>query len=225
MKKWRIILASLLALGCLSLAAGAQKVPDVRVNTNAAGASTCTGCQVASAGSVVHVVWADSRSPQIAAPGNPVFVVWKDSRNGSPDIYFNTPFGFFQSYGVGKAGSGGFVPVASGSGQPFLGQTLYVGFGSGLGGAGGVFLVGANGPASVPMMGGTLLVQPFFVVIPITLGGAAGVPGAGTLSVPWTVYNNPLLVGVRFHAQGMFADPGVSPPLSMSNGVEISIGG
>lgn len=51
-------------------AAVAQKVPDVRLNTNSAGSSRST----------------DSR---IASVGSSAYVVWQDSRNGEFDIYLN----------------------------------------------------------------------------------------------------------------------------------------
>ena len=54
----------------LALCPAAQKQPDVRLDTDPAGA-------------------ANSHSPQIAASGTAVYVTWQELRNGSGDIYFN----------------------------------------------------------------------------------------------------------------------------------------
>lgn len=179
---------------------------DVRLNTNPAGAALAT--------------W-----PQIAASGSSAYVTWSDSRSGSVrDIYFNIPLGH-QPYGPATPGSGGLAPTLSGDGTATIGSTPSIDVTNGLGSATGAVFVGA-GPSSkvsIPVLGGTVLVQPTLAV-PLMLGGTAGVPGAGFGFLPISIPANRSLVGTNLNFQGVFLDNGAPQGISMSNGVETWIG-
>ena len=88
----------------------------------------------------------------------------------------------------------------------------------------GALFLGAMGPAAIPILGGTLLVQPPVLTVALTLGGAAGQPGAGSGSVPLSLPNNQALIGLRLNFQAMFVDPGAGSGVSMTNGLEAWIG-
>jgi hypothetical protein len=162
--------------------------------------------------------------PEIAASGDVVGAVWRDSRNFLLDVYFNLPFGLV-GYGAGKAGSGAFTPALEGAGAPVVGSAIAIDVSNGLGGAAGAVFLGLGGRLALATLGGTLLVAPPIFPVPFALGGTAGVPGAGTGSLPLSIPPNPALVGQRLNFQAMFLDPGsAGSPVSMTGGVECWIG-
>lgn len=137
-----------------------------------------------------------------------------------PDCAFHT------AYGTGKAGSGGFVPLLSSSGgAPRLGNPNYkVELSKGLAGATAPLLL-SFGQANVPYKGGTILVDLSggFFLFYLPMLGPAGVPGAGGLSIPAAVPNEPLLVGATLYAQFFVLDSGAGPAgLAFSNGMAVT---
>ncbi|MHC4942572.1 MAG: WD40/YVTN/BNR-like repeat-containing protein [Planctomycetota bacterium] len=124
--------------------------------------------------------------------------------------------GTITKYGSGLVGSGGFVPDLDGSGEPLYGNEITIDLTQGLGGTQGVIYAGLD-QANLPFMGGTLLVYPIVVVVPIVLAGPAGVPGQGTFSFSFTGD----VTNVSVYAQILLADPGAAKGISMSNGLEI----
>jgi len=182
---------------------------DVRLNTSSPGV-------------------APIEEPQIAASGSSVYVAWEDHRNGTSywdvDIYFNIPFGH-QLYGPATPGSNGLAPALSGDGFATIGGTSSIDVTNGLGGAAGVTFIGV-GPtskASIPLLSGIVLVRPTLAV-PLTLGGAVGVPGAGTGFLLISIPADPSLVGTNLNFQGVFLDAGAPRGVSMTNGVQTWIG-
>lgn len=161
----------------------------------------------------------NSSRPEIAASGASVYVTWEDTRNEASDIYFNLALGF-QTYGHGTPGSGGHIPSISGSGNASIGGPLSIDLANGLGGALGLLALGFHGPASIPIDGGALLVQPALQLLPIRLGGAQGSPGAGSTSVPLPVPPNLSLIGTRTSFQARLLDPGASAGASLTGGLE-----
>ncbi len=135
-----------------------------------------------------------------------------------------TPCANFENYGTGLAGSGGFVPTLTGLGLMRIGDTVTVKIEDGLGGTAG-FLVMGFARAEIPLYGGTLLVQPPFIVYPITLGGTAGVAGEGNLSLSSPIPDDPQLIGITIDLQSILLDPGAVRGLSMTRGLEACIGG
>jgi hypothetical protein len=155
---------------------------------------------------------AGSTFPELAVSGSSAYVTWVDDRNGEDDIYFALALGF-QPYGLGMPGSGGIVPTIGGSGEASIGGTFSIDIANGLGGTQGRLLVGTNGPAAIPVEGGTLLVQPPLLRTPIRLDGPAGVPGAGAASVTFTIPNQLALIGTRLNFQARLVDPGAERAL------------
>lgn len=130
--------------------------------------------------------------------------------------------GFTLRYGTGLAGSGAFVPVLSSSGCPDVNRSGFsINVSDALGGTAGVLIVGAT-QLSVPLFGGTLLASPD-VSLPIALGGATGVPGVGTLTIP-LAFPNPSYRGLSLYLQAGMLDPGALQLLTLTNGLRITIG-
>jgi YVTN family beta-propeller protein len=176
----------------------------------AAGTSSAVIERVTLVGSPADLVFSEAlRRAYTAEPG---------ARDGVDVVAYG---GLFTSYGVGLAGSGGFVPNLAGSGTPSPGETVALVVTQGLGGSPGVFVVGLN-RISLPIFGGTLLVDPVFTVTH-TLGGSIGVPGAGGISVPIVLPPGSGLIGTRIVFQGVYFDPGAVQGLSMTAGLEMLI--
>jgi hypothetical protein len=119
-------------------------------------------------------------------------------------------------YGSGLAGSGGYVPDLSGKGDPIYGGEITLDLTQGLGGTEGLMYAGLS-PASLPILGGELLVFPIEAVIPIALQGSPGVPGDGSFSIGATTY----FADLSLYFQVFLVDPGAPMGVSMSKGLEI----
>lgn len=159
----------------------------------------------------------------LAATGAGVYGAWSDARDGLFDIYCNVPFAA-EPYGQGTAGTGGIVPRLGFSGLPLAGSAATVDVTSGAGGTSGILLAGVTGRASFPFLGGMLLVMPPHVFVPFTLGGPAGVVGAGAQAIAASVPPNAQLVGTRFDFQAVLLDPGAPSGAALTNGLEVWVG-
>ena len=133
---------------------------------------------------------------------------------------------FAQPYGVGAAGSGGLVPVLSSSGgAPRVGNDAWAYELSNAVGGTVAFLALNVSPGSLPLGGGTILVAQdnFLVLLPVTLGGAPGAPGAGSLSFPFPVPITEVFSGLTVYAQYIAVDVG-APPFFFSISQGLSAG-
>lgn len=114
-------------------------------------------------------------------------------------------------YGVGTAGTGGFVPRVEHAGGPFkVGNTNFKFTAQNLRGGASCALVLGIAKANTPVLGINLLVdvaQPN-VVISATATGTSGVAGAGTLTIPVGIPNNAAFALANFDAQVIAIDPG-----------------
>jgi hypothetical protein len=126
-------------------------------------------------------------------------------------------------YGAAKAGSGGVLPVISGTGSFSTGNQGNVSVTGGLGGAPGA-LVLAESIGNVVASWGTLHVTNILSILPFTLGGAAGVAGAGSFSVPVPIPSDVRLVGQEFFLQAAIADPGAPQGIAHTAGLKVTIG-
>jgi hypothetical protein len=119
------------------------------------------------------------------------------------------------AYGQGLAGTLG-VPVLTLFGEPVIGTTPTLFFGNSRGASTpGVLAVGVA-RASLPLLGGTLLVQPV-----LTPGYQVAPTGAFTaLPLP----NDPQLVGQSVFAQAVQVDPGAVAGVAFTRGLELRLG-
>jgi Tol biopolymer transport system component len=137
--------------------------------------------------------------------------------NGSGDVFVRRRCqALATNYGSGLAGTLG-VPTLVASADPVLGATIDVDLGSSLTTTTAGFLLGGLQPAALPYKGGTLLVSSLFVVVPLS------VP-AGGRALPFTVPNDPALCGFSFDLQAFEADAGAVRGLSMTPGLELTLG-
>ncbi len=143
--------------------------------------------------------------------------------NGTSDTFVHSDcWVTFKDYGSGLAGDGGFVPALHGTNGSCAtgGYSLHIA--NVLGGATGALFVGFA-PASVPLLGGNLLVSlggPF-LQITLPVSGPWGLPGYGALDLPGADLN--ALVGLKVYLQFLAADPNAVKGVSMSNGLELDV--
>jgi hypothetical protein len=126
------------------------------------------------------------------------------------------------SFGFGLAGSSGIVPKLDAVDGACLGFGPELRLTQGLGGAPG-FLIYGFGSSAIPVFGGTLYVDPAsMALIPISLNGNPGTPGAGSFTLAITS-NLTLLVGITLTTQAFTLDAGAPQGLSISNAATLTI--
>ncbi|MEM7205754.1 MAG: sialidase family protein [Planctomycetota bacterium] len=173
----------------------------------------------------------DSSGPSIVAAERGLHAVWQEDRTGTAepwvtfigDLYHTIALGA-QHYGVGSSGSGGVVPRLDITGLPLTGASFALDVTAARGNAPAVFAVGIgpSSQAAAPFAGGTLFVEPA-IALPVVLGGAAGVAGAGTGQRVFPVPDRPSLRGINLNAQGVVVDPGAPQGLALTEALEIWI--
>ena len=131
--------------------------------------------------------------------------------------------GTFEPYGAGKPGEGGVVPEMRALFSPCPGEEIALEWRGFAGGIGGLFFIGFAA-TNVPLLGGSLLVDLSgpHAAVPLVFPGSG--PGAGELTIPFTVDANPALVGLKVYFQTLGIDPAATFGVSFSNGVEEVIG-
>lgn len=128
----------------------------------------------------------------------------------------------FTEFGVGLAGSGGFVPHLFGIDGPSIGPWS-IEVENGLGGAAGILWAGLGTLDQFPVFGGHFYVdlsQPYFP-LSIALGGTPGVAGAGTLSISGIDVSG--LAPLTLYFQVMLLDGGAVRGISLSNALEMDV--
>lgn len=128
--------------------------------------------------------------------------------------------GSIEKYGVGLAGSGGFVPQLAIAGCPAPGAIVTLTVAEGLGGAHGCLLVGVE-RNSLPYLGGTVLVVPLYVVVHALRGSG---DGAGEFAAGLRVPRLPGFANSCFYFQGAYCDPGAAQGVSFTAGIKVTIG-
>ncbi len=126
-------------------------------------------------------------------------------------------------YGAGHPGRGGLVPELFAQGLLRINQTVTVRTERARGGATGLLVFGGQS-ATIPLLGGRLLVGPPYVFVPQSFSGAAGAVGAGKSALTIRIPNDVSLVGARGFLQSGVVDPSASQGLALTNGIELLIG-
>ncbi len=131
--------------------------------------------------------------------------------------------GIIRQYGSGNQGTGGAVPVLGASGPLRVGSTSAALRGRrGRGGAPALLLAGLQESAIVIQPGVTLHTFPLAAVLPLALGGTAGVGGAGGFDLPVAIA--PAFAGITFYLQLAVADPAAPGGHALSNGLKLHFG-
>ena len=130
-------------------------------------------------------------------------------------------------YGTATAGTGAIAPTLSSSGGlPLLGNAAFaLEVAAGVGAAPGFVFV-ATGPfPGLPFAGGTLWIDLGLVgpVLPVTLSGSPGAPGAGAATVPFAIPASPGLAGAQLFAQAVLLDAAAPASLSMTPGLALRL--
>jgi hypothetical protein len=142
------------------------------------------------------------------------------TKAGYARVYSGNCKGSTLTYGLGTAGSGGFVPELSGFGCPAPTASFGLQIQMGLGEALGLLLVG-TASANLPGLGGVLLVAPpFALTLPLFLPGTGAGNGGTTLPA---VIDPTTPTGVTVYLQGLFLDAGASAGISMTNGICVTL--
>lgn len=135
-------------------------------------------------------------------------------------VYSGACLGSATEYGTGLGGSGGYVPHLAAQGCPGITTTFGITLDQTLGGTTGLLLVG-TAQTSLPLLGGTLLVAPPWVMVSVVTPGVGA--GAGALMATVYIPDDPNLIGVPIHVQAALADPGGPQGYAFSNGLSVVI--
>ena len=182
------------------------------VRINAAGAASAVIDSTPLAGSPADLVFREfNRMAVCAQPGE---------FDGVDLIRFDDECpGSSLAYGVGCAGSGGFVPVISLTGCAAAGGQLVLQIEQCLGGSIAVLMFGTS-QAALPLNGCLLNVSPVLPLFPsVPLMGAG--PGQGQATLNITLPSG--MSGVTVTTQAFGVDSGVARGWSNSNGIELVI--
>lgn len=163
-----------------------------------------------------------------AASSDGCGLLWSDGAtlSGGPvqptNLHYGTIYGH-EHYGQGTPGSGGVAPALQPSGRPVIGSALTVTMSGVRGGA--LSLIGASlvGEASVPLGSGQLLLASPTLALWGVASGGAGLPGAGSFSLPLSIPNSPALRRSRIWFQGFVLDPGVLDGFSSTAGLKLLV--
>lgn len=147
---------------------------------------------------------------------SPFEYLWEIDLNGPGCL------GYADAYGAGLAGTSAVVPQLGIGGCPELNKPITIVASQVVGAAPGVLGIAAA-PASIPLFGGTLLVDPSALMQPIFAAGTPGLGGAGQFTLPFTA-TDPSLVGASIYLQAGFLDVGAPQGVSLTNGLGISFG-
>ncbi|MBL8898699.1 MAG: hypothetical protein JNM84_13765 [Planctomycetes bacterium] len=132
-------------------------------------------------------------------------------------------------YGLGTAGTGAITPTIA-SGDPAIGNTAFaIEVAGALGGAPALLLF-SLAPGNLPLPGGTtvlvdLIPPSFLFTAPFSLGGAGGVPGAGSGSyaLPLPANLPRELIGAAVYAQALIGDVTPTGGLAATSGLEVRL--
>lgn len=130
--------------------------------------------------------------------------------------------GGFQAFGIGLAGTGNATPSLHASGCAAIGDSMSAHINGVVGGATGYVLLGLN-QANIPYKTGAIYVSPILSFLPVTVGGAHGSAGAGSIDIPFGTLSDPALAGLDIIMQAAFQDLGVPYGVSLTQGLRIEI--
>ena len=90
-----------------------------------------------------------------------------------------------------------------------------------VGSASGFLLLGLN-ELDLAYKGGSLYVDPILLV-PVAVGGAPGVAGAGQLDLSFGTLTDPAFSGVSIHLQGAFFDSAATQGTALTQGLRVDV--
>lgn len=147
----------------------------------------------------------------------PSSIPFGDTRYVLDEIPFLACDGGWIAYGAGLKGTGNLVPRLYGKGCPEPGAAFDLRIDQVKAGASGLLWT-ALAPAALSFKGGTLLVAPILLQIPVTVDGSGG------LTLPAGLPANPALTGLSVYLQAAFGDAAAIKQVSLTQGLELAIG-
>lgn len=129
----------------------------------------------------------------------------------------------YKPYGTGLRGTGNVMPQMFGMGMPRIGKTVRLRTERARGGTTGILALGFS-PASIPFLGGRLLVGGPYILVAQVFSGTPGVAGAGKYQLLLPVPNQAAYIGRKFYVQSGIQDPRAVQGLALSNALETTIG-
>lgn len=143
------------------------------------------------------------------------------NQTGYARVFSGRCQGSFARYGNGTAGSGGFTPDLDACGCPAPSASFELNIAAVAGGSPGLILLSVA-PASLPGLGGVILVAPpFLTTVGLFVQGAGAGNGAANLRA--VIADSPLVVGATIYLQSLFLDSGAPQGISMTNGLSITL--
>ncbi len=127
------------------------------------------------------------------------------------------------AYGLGLKGAGNVVPKLTGAGCPEPGAPITLDLSDAVGGANAALFV-SLAKGALPFKGGTFHLGSVLLTISLPLGGAPGVAGAGSVSLPAFLPNDPGLIGLGVLLQAACSDAAAVQDVSLTQGLELAIG-
>ncbi len=127
------------------------------------------------------------------------------------------------AYGLGLEGAGNLVPKLTGTGCPERGSAIALNLSNAVGGANAALFVSLSSGAQ-PFYGGTFHLGSVALMLAFPLGGAPGLAGAGSISLPAVLPPIPALSGTSIFLQAAIGDAAAVKNVSLTQGLEIEIG-
>jgi DNA-binding beta-propeller fold protein YncE len=131
--------------------------------------------------------------------------------------------GQVRNLGLGLKGTGGIVPNLDVMAEPVPGGAVDLRLFDARGGATGLMIIGL-GTTELHAKGGTIHVGPIAATMPITLGGSAGLAGAGDLHFGGALPDASAIVGLSIGLQAVVNDPEAVQGFAFSNAGVLEIG-
>ncbi|HEX5051735.1 MAG TPA: hypothetical protein VFZ65_08190 [Planctomycetota bacterium] len=183
-------------------------------------------------GSEVLVDLAVAGNGEIAVTGNVTATSFPSTVNALPTSFASQDVFLarldprsMESYGAGTPGFNNYVPVLAGGGPSAIGTTTFLQIYDGRALSVGVLGAGL-GRISVPLWGGSLLVNPV-VLQTIVLNGStatgASTWGGGFLQTSFPIPNDPAAVGAIVDWQAALFDAAAFAGVALTNGVELVV--
>ena len=127
-------------------------------------------------------------------------------------------------YGQSTPGTNGTPPLLTQTSFSYLGNSDYgIRIRRTLGSTNGALMLSSGVSAGIPLLGGTIWLDPSTVIaFPLAIGGSP-VPGVGSATLAVPLPANPLLEGQQLVAQGFVVDPGAPNGLAMTLAMVIDL--
>lgn len=211
--------------------AGAFGGPVTTLHIDSQGATLTTGAlagqyTLAPDGTLAFVVSPPNVPARLSANGT--FVIGRTVSSGASGMLFGLRrCGWPAAYGTATAGAGALAPtLATAGGFPFPGNGAFqLAIGNGVGSGFSLLAFSFGQAPGLPLFGGLLWVDPGLIIgtFGVLLGGAPGVPGAGSAGLPFPLPPDPSLRSVQFWLQAGVLDAAAPQGVALTPGLDLRL--